>query len=664
MTHDEKSEWRWLWREVRPVVPYQAASLFFMLSSSALGLAGPLLMKWMIDDILPNRSWGGLAVATALFFGVYVGRSLLGSISGLVNMFGVQRIVLSIRTRILRLLQSRSAAFYGTHQVGDLVQRLERDVDMVSEAGSTIVPSVVRMFVEILMTASAMIFLDWRLSSIVVPLLPLFAYLRHRYRAILRKSSEEVRAATGEQSGLLNETLTGAIQIQLLGAEHRFHRRYNLLNLRTIKKQVSQRKNELMFSLLTTSVIGLGTALIVGYGGSRVIAGAMSAGSLVAFYSYIGQIFSPMSTATELYARLTRVRASIKRLTEIEEEPSPIADETSAGPLTSTPGLIVCTDVSFDYGRANATAGANGPNGPTGPTSTMSTTSTTGTAGVDAGKSFGPSTLRGIDFDARAGERVAVVGESGCGKSSLLKLIPRLYDASGGRIEIDGRDVRALRLRDLRQAVSFVPQEPILFHGTLYENLRHGSQSATRYDMARAAWIACLTDVVSRLPNGWDTQLGALGVGLSGGEKQRVAITRALLQRRPILILDEATSALDAPTEHRILSRLERWCAGRIVIVVSHRLSAARWATRVVVMHRGEIVEDGTHDSLYRPGTHYYALWQRPEHRIARLVGSSDASVTQPAPASKDSAANQNAARDAAGEQPGSDPFSTDPSLA
>jgi ABC-type multidrug transport system fused ATPase/permease subunit len=643
---------------VRPFAPYQAASLFFMLSSSALGLAGPLLMKWMIDDILPNRRWGALATATGLFFGVYVGRSLLGSVSGLVNMFGVQRIVFSIRTRILKILQSRSAAFYGTHQVGDLVQRLERDVDMVSEAGSSIVPSVVRMFVEILMTASAMIFLDWRLSSIVVPLLPLFAYLRHRYRAILRKSSEEVRAATGKQSGLLTETLTGAIQIQLLGAEHRFHRRYNLLNLRTIKKQVSQRKNELMFSLLTTSVIGLGTALIIGYGGSRVIAGTMSAGSLVAFYSYIGQIFSPMSTATELYARLTRVRASITRLMELEDEPGAIADEKGAEPLTATPGLIVCTDVSFDYGRANVAAGAGGTNGAgtTGP----GVTGATATGGADAGKSSGVGTLRGIDFDARAGERVAVVGESGCGKSSLLKLIPRLYDASGGRIEIDGRDVRALRLRDLRRAVSFVPQEPILFHGTLYDNLRHGSQSATRYDMARAAWIACLTDVVSRLPNGWDTELGSLGVGLSGGEKQRVAITRALLQRRPVLILDEATSALDAPTEHRILSRLERWCAGRIVIVVSHRLSAARWATRVVVMHRGEIVEDGTHDSLYRPGTHYYALWQRPEHRIARLVGAGDPANTPTQAADKETPT----ADDEAEKRDPADPFSTDPSLA
>jgi ABC-type multidrug transport system fused ATPase/permease subunit len=185
----------------------------------------------------------------------------------------------------------------------------------------------------------------------------------------------------------------------------------------------------------------------------------------------------------------------------------------------------------------------------------------------------------------------------------------------------------------VRRAVSFVPQEPILFHGTLYDNLRHGCPGATRHDMARAAWIACLTDVVSRLPNGWDTQLGPMGVGLSGGEKQRVAITRALLQRRPILILDEATSAIDAPTEHRILSRLERWCTGRIVIIVSHRLSAARWATRVVVMHRGEIAEDGTHETLYRPGTHYHALWQRADTRVARLVGKSDeAAATQKPP--------------------------------
>ena len=200
MAQNESSEWRWLWREVRPFAPYQAVSLVFMLSSTTLGLTGPLLMKWMIDDILPNRRWGALATATALFFGVYVGRSLLGSLSGLVNMFGVQRIVLNIRKRILKHLQSRSAAFYGKHPGWRSRAAARADVNMVSDAGSTLLPSVLRMVVEIVMTSATMIFLDWRLSSIVVPLLPLFVYVRYRSRAILRKSAEEVREATGSRA--------------------------------------------------------------------------------------------------------------------------------------------------------------------------------------------------------------------------------------------------------------------------------------------------------------------------------------------------------------------------------------------------------------------------------------------------------------------------------
>ena len=223
MTHNEPSEWRWLWREVRPFAPYQAASLFFMLSSSALGAR-----RAAVDEVDDRRHPAEPPLGRAGDRHRAVLRRLRWPIAARID----QRPRQYVRRAAHRLehphaapqavCSRRSAAFYGKHQVGDLVQRLERDVDMVSEAGSTIVPSVVRMFVEILMTVSAMIFLDWRLSSIVVPLLPLFAYLRHRYRAILRKSSEEVREATGQQSSLLNETLTGAIQIQLLGAEHRF----------------------------------------------------------------------------------------------------------------------------------------------------------------------------------------------------------------------------------------------------------------------------------------------------------------------------------------------------------------------------------------------------------------------------------------------------------
>ena len=257
------------------------------------------------------------------------------------------------------------------------------------------------------------------------------------YRTILRANSEAVRTNSGNQSNLLNELLTGITQIQLLGAERRVARNYARLNLRSQRSRWIQRKNELMFTFTAMTVVSLGSALILGYGGARVINGQLTAGSLVAFYSYIGGIFAPLSMATELYARMNRVRASIRRLLDVEDSPNEIRDRDDAKPLTERPSLIVCTGVKFRYDDKPA--------------------------------------LDGADFDARAGERVAIVGASGCGKSSLLKLLPRLYDAEGGRVEIDGRDMRSLQLRSLRDAISFVPQEPILFQGTLLENLRHGS---------------------------------------------------------------------------------------------------------------------------------------------------------------------------------------------
>lgn len=586
-------EWRWLWREVRPFWRYQIINLACILMFSVLSVAVPLIMKWVIDDVLPRKRWGALAVASGLFFGFYVGRVLLGSVGSLINGLGVQRLIFSLRTRLLEHLQSLPAAFHGQRPVGDLVQRLERDVVVVGELGSDVMPALMRMTAESIMTVTAMVILDWRMSCIVAPLLPLFAYVRRRYRDVLRRCAEDVREASGRQSSLLNEILTGAVQVQLLGAERRLLRRYARLNLLTMKQQRRQRQNEAVYTLLEMSVIALGTALIIGYGGARVITGAMTAGTLVAFYGYIGNMFSPMYTAVELYARMHRVRASIRRLIDLEQEPNAIRDAPGAVPLAHPPRSVVCRSVSFDYA----------PDKPG---------------------------LRQVDFEAKIGERVAIVGESGGGKSSLLKLIPRLYDAHAGGMEIDGGDVRRLQLRSLRAAISFVPQDPILFQGTLRDNVRHGCPTATADDIVHAAWVACLTDVLDRLPKGWDTELGPMGAGLSGGERQRVAITRALLQRRPVLILDEATSALDPATEHLFLSRLGAWCDGRLVITAGHRPSAARWADRVVVVHRGQIVEHGTHEELLRPGTQYYALWQRGEGENSfgdddRLGDTSDA---------------------------------------
>ncbi len=580
---ERPDEWRWLWQQVKPFAGYQIGSLCFILLSSAVHLSSPLIMKWLIDDILPGHQVGRLGIATALFLAAYVGAMLLSSAGRMINQLGIMRLVLSLRAHMLQRLAALPAAFHGAHPVSDLVQRLEQDVSVVGDLGSDVLPSVVRMMAQAILTVAAMVFLDWRLASITVPLLPIFAWLRHRYRNLLRSNAERVRQTSGEQSSLLNELLSGIMQVQLLGAERRLSRRYTHLNLRSNQARWDQRTNEVLFTLTTMSVVGVGTALIVGYGGWRVMSGGLTAGSLVAFYSYVGQIFAPLITATELYARLNRVHACINRLLEIElrSDDGGIHDAPDAVPLAAPPQRIVCTDVHFRYP-------------------------------VTRDKPV----LTGVGFEARAGERLAIVGASGCGKSSLLKLLPRVYDVQRGRVEIDGRDVRGLQLRSLRDAISFVPQDPVLFQGTLRDNLRHGNPRADQSDLDDAAWIACLTDVVTNLPQGWDTRLGPMGNGLSGGEKQRAALARAILQNRAVLILDEATSALDAATEYEVLDRLERWRTDRIVIIVSHRQSAARWADRVIVMKAGEVIETGPHDRLDRPGTAYYELWKKSATRI------------------------------------------------
>lgn len=550
------SEWSWLWREVRPFWGFQAANLLCIFAFSALMMCVPLLIRWVIDDILPQKRWGALLFASILFFVFYVGRVLLSATGSLVNKLGIQRVVFSLRTRLLERLQSLPASFHARNPVGELVQRLERDVTVVGDLGSDLIPSVTRMLVETAMTLGVMAFLDWKLALIVAPLMPIFFYIQRRYRFLLRRRAEEVREASGRQSSLLNEILTGVVQLQLLGAERRLLGRYADLNRATMNGQIRQRKQELVYTVVEMSIIGVATAVIIAYGGTRVIEGGLTAGTLVAFYSYIGNIFAPMHEAVELNSRIQRVHASIRRLIALEQEPSSIEDAPEAVALAHSPRVLKCRNTSFEYAP-------------------------------------GKQALHNVDFEVKAGERVALVGESGGGKSTLLKLFARLYDPDQGAIEVDGRDIRGVQLRSLRDTISFVPQDPILFQGTVLDNLRHGCPSATLDQIAEASWVACFDSVVERLPKNLDTELGPMGDGLSGGERQRLAIARALLQHRPVLILDEATSALDSATERTLLSRLEGWCNGRIVITASHRVSNAEWADRTVVINRGVISGNG-----------------------------------------------------------------------
>src|SRR6185503_6762034 len=468
-----------------------------------------------IDDVLIRGGWRSLAAVTALLMLAMVIRVALSSLGNVVSTLAVQHTVFRARTKIVRHVQSLSASFHARRSVGELVQCLDRDVMIVGELGSDIFPALARTVVGLAMSVGVMVYLDWRIASIIVPLLPCLAYVRLRYRSTLQRAADAVRQTTGRTSSLLHEILTGVVQIQLLGAERRLTRRYARLSLRTAHEVILQRRQLLIFNVAAMSVTAIGVALIIGYGGARVLAGSLTIGDVVAFYGCVAAVFAPMTSAIDMFGRMDKIRASLRRLVEIEETPDVVDEASGVMPPLGVPRALSCRSVSFEYGT-------------------------------------GRPVLHDVEFAARVGERIAVVGESGCGKSSLLKLIPRLYEPTAGQLTLDGRDVRSIPLRSLRNAISLVPQEPVLFQGTLRENLRYAAPDATADEIEEAAWIACLTPVIERLPHGWATQLGPMGGGLSGGEKQRLSITRALLQRRPILILDEATSALDDATEHQL----------------------------------------------------------------------------------------------------------------
>jgi ABC-type bacteriocin/lantibiotic exporter with double-glycine peptidase domain len=349
MALSTRSEWGWFYRENRPFFRFYAVGLICAAASSGGSLVQPLIMKWLIDDILPHRRWGAVVVAAGLFFAASLGRAAVASLGAFINMLGVKRMRFHLQLRLVKHVQSLSADFHARHAVGDLVQRLEGDVNVLATFASDALPTLSRMTVGTLMAVAVMFYLDWRLSSVVVPLLPIFVYHRHRYRGILRRRADAVREATDRQSSVLQEMLTGAIQIQLLGAEHRLAREYMRASLHTMKREIEQRRSEVFYSLISISIIGLAVALIIAYGGLRVLSGALTMGGLVAFYGYIGSVFAPMNEAILMFAQIVRVQSSIHRLRAIEDTPEIVRDAPDAVPLDSVPAVLTYRNVAFHY---------------------------------------------------------------------------------------------------------------------------------------------------------------------------------------------------------------------------------------------------------------------------------------------------------------------------
>jgi ABC-type bacteriocin/lantibiotic exporter with double-glycine peptidase domain len=576
-------ELRWLAREMRPFWKWHLASVASIASAGLLALVDPLIMRWLIDWVFPARDVTALALAVGFMFAAFQGRVLLATLGGYCNFMAGQKFSIKLRTRVLDHLGNLSADYHEAAPVGQKVFLVCDTIQEIATLSTDFFPSILRTLVLGLCTLGAMFALNTRLAAIIVCLLPLFAMVNRRLRKNLRSTSEYVQNERASMASVLNENISSVLQAQLLQCGKRQLLQVHRALARTVRAELQRKGSEMRYTVYCSGMTCLSIVLALGYGGHLVLAGALSIGSLVAFYAYLMRLFDPLYTAVEMNSRLQRVGPSIRKIMDLFEMEPTIRDCPQSSPLAQCSSSLELRAVTFGYNPA------------------------------------APLVDR-LNLRIAPGERLALVGPNGAGKSTIARLIARVRDPQHGRVVIQNRDLRDITLASLRSHLAYLPQHPLLFDCSLEQNLRLASPCASKEDLDHAADLAELSRVVAKLPFGWRQPLGPGGNLLSGGERQRVAIARTLLQKPRILVLDEATSALDASAERVILERLNRLLPDTTIILITHRLSAITWVDRIVVLEGGRIVESGSHSEIYHGGGTYSHLYDNQTSFASTLV--------------------------------------------
>jgi ABC-type bacteriocin/lantibiotic exporter with double-glycine peptidase domain len=551
------AEFIWLIKEIRPLLHWHLASFLCITAGSLLALMSPLLLKWLIDGIIPQKRMGLLLLAVALIFLGHQGRVALTSLGSYLMLSASQKMTLTLRVTLLEHLNTLSADYYEETPVGVVMYPLKEPIEEIAYFGSDLLPAILRMLLTTAFTLAAMSALSPVLTLTVLPLIPVFLATRQYFRRKIATDADTVQHDRLAWSNFLEEHLSSVISIQLLGQERRQERRAFRLLVRSLRSQQRLYRTATWFTVWSSLAIVLAMSAVIGHGGKSVLAGTLSIGSLVAFYGFVTQLFDPLSGASELYARAQKTFASIRQVqAALSLRPSV---KNAAGALMLSrqhPADVEFAAVEFGYSR-------------------------------NRGLLHVP-TLR-----ISAGEQLAIAGENGAGKSTLARLIARLYDPVSGAVRLGGEDIRNIHLKSLRQSVCYLPRDPVLFDGSIASNLLFVRPSASEQELEEAMQMVELTALSRSLPSGLRQRIGPDGCQLSGGERQRLALARAILQQPRVLILDEATSCLDPCAEASILQELRRSLSISTFIVISHRFSTFSTFGRVLLLSRGTIVSDG-----------------------------------------------------------------------
>jgi ATP-binding cassette subfamily B multidrug efflux pump len=534
-------------------------------------LATPLLIGRAIDEGIGPRRLGVIFVVVGWLVGLALARALFTFLQGYLAERSSQGVAYDLRDALFERIERLSFSYYDRVQTGQLVTRLTSDVEQIRTFAGSGVVQLANAVVMLIGTTVVLLYLDWQLALVALAIVPIIAILLVRFVGRIRPLFREVQQTLGRLNTVLQEDLLGVRVIRAFAREDYETARYASVNDELLEKNLTTVRvfsNNFPFVFLFAN---LGTLAIIWFGGWQVIGGRLSVGDLVAFNTLLGFMLFPILTIGFLSASISRAGASSQRVFDVLDAPLDVKDAPDASTLLPLSCRVDFDNVSFRYpGSAR-------------------------------------DILAGVSFTARPGQTVAVLGTTGSGKSTLVNLIPRFYDVTGGAVRLDGNDVRDVTLSSLRSQIGIVLQETRLFSGTVRDNVAFGKPDATDEEVVAAAEAAQAGEFIRGLSEGFETVIGERGIGLSGGQRQRIAIARALLIDPRLLILDDSTSAVDAETEAAIQETLDRLMREkhRTVFVIAQRVSTVRDADLILVLDEGSIAASGTHEELLRESELY-----------------------------------------------------------
>lgn len=526
----------------------------------------------MVDDILIEKNVMMLKLIPFVVVAIYLVKALSDYFSYFLMADVGQRVILNVRDKLYGHIQTLSMPYFIRTPTGVLISRITNDVNMIQSSVTNAVTELIRESLKLLGLVAVVFYRSVELALIAMVVFPLVVYPISQFGRRLKHYSTKSMNVMGHVMSILDEGISGIRIVKAYNMEEYEKERFSTENRRYYRNWMKRIAVRALSSPLMELIAGLAGAFILWYGGMQVVEGSLSAGDFASFILAMGMLYSPIRKLNTVNIEVQEGIAAAKRIFNVLDTTPEIGDKAGAEDLGRVDGEFAFHDVSFTY----------------------------------TGDEYA---LTGVSFTARRGQRVALVGESGSGKTTIANLLPRLFEVSSGRIVVGGRDIRDVTMKSLRRNIAMVTQEMVLFNDTIRANIAYGTENATQESIQEAARAARAHDFIMQMPHTYDTVVGESGVRLSGGQRQRICIARAIIKDAPILILDEATSALDTESEREVQAALERLMKDRTTLIIAHRLSTIIRADHIIVLNKGEIVEEGSHQELMEKNGYYARLY-------------------------------------------------------